>query len=139
MSTRGASPGAIAGELLQVASYDGDIETTSSDFYCDEVFSGNTPVATILETDEVLAFNHTRPLYPIHVVVVPKRHISSLLDPGLTSDELLRLLDVVRSVSRQVLDRAGSCRVITNLGEYQDSKHLHWHVVSGAPLKQEIQ
>jgi histidine triad (HIT) family protein len=29
----------------------------------------------------------------------------------------------------------GACRVITNLGEYQDSKHLHWHVAAGQPLK----
>jgi histidine triad (HIT) family protein len=114
---------------------DDHIETRASDFYCDEVFSGRTPVERVVETDDVLAFQHTRPFYEIHVVVVPKRHIASLLDPDLRSDELLRLLDVVRTVSRQVLARAGACRVITNLGDYQDSKHLHWHVVSGAPLK----
>jgi len=30
-----------------------------------------------------------------------------------------------------VLDEHGACRVLTNLGKYQDSKHLHWHVSSG--------
>ncbi len=29
----------------------------------------------------------------------------------------------------------GSCRVLTNLGDYQNSKHLHWHISSGEPLK----
>ena len=28
----------------------------------------------------------------------------------------------------------GACKVITNLGNYQDSKHLHWHIVYGTPL-----
>ena len=34
----------------------------------------------------------------------------------------------------EILREHGACRVITNLGRYQDSKHLHWHVVAGAQL-----
>jgi histidine triad (HIT) family protein len=106
----------------------------SDDFYCDEVLSGNTSVNIVYETDTVLAFHHTRPFWPEHIVVIPKRHISSLL----TLEEadaplLLELLDVVRKVAGQVVAQHGACRVLTNLGVYQDSKHLHWHVSSGKP------
>jgi histidine triad (HIT) family protein len=104
---------------------------TSDDFYCAEVLSGHTPIVRIRETDDVLAYRHTKPFFETHIVVVPKRHIASLLDPTLSDGELLSLLHVVRDVAAGVLAERGASRVITNLGAYQDSKHLHWHVVSG--------
>lgn len=108
----------------------------TNDFYCDEVLSGRTPVRKVMETDEVLAFHHTRPFYPVHVVVIPKRHIESLIALAAEDDHLLlELIEVVRRVAAQVVAEHGACRVLTNLGEYQDSKHFHWHVASGQPLR----
>ena len=54
----------------------------SDDFYCDEVLSGRTPVRVVAETDRVLAYHHTRPHWPVHIVVIPKQHVPSLLDLG---------------------------------------------------------
>ena len=106
------------------------------DFYCDEALSGRTDIVRVVETDNVLAFHHTRPFYPVHVVVIPKRHISSLLTLEQEDDGLvLELLNTVRRVAAQIVEKHGACRVLTNLGEYQDSKHLHWHVAFGPPLK----
>lgn len=102
------------------------------DFYCDEVFSGKTPVEKVLETDRVLAYHHTRPFWPVHIVVVPKQHVDSLLTVG--DDLLIALMDVAKQVAKIVLDEHGAARVITNLGQYQDSKHLHFHIVSGESL-----
>ena len=108
----------------------------TSDFYCDEALSGNTPIKTIVETDNVLAFHHTRPYYPVHVVVIPKRHIGSLLTLERQDQEiLLEMISVVQQVATQIVAEHGACRVLTNLGEYQDSKHLHWHVAFGEPLR----
>jgi histidine triad (HIT) family protein len=105
------------------------------DFYCDEVLSRNTKVTVLKETANVLAYNHTRPFWPIHIVVIPKRHISSLLT--LQKDDaalLLELVSVIQEISATVVEEHGACRVLTNLGKYQDSKHLHFHVCSGDPL-----
>ena len=99
------------------------------DFYCDEVLSGRLPVTVLFESDDVLAFEHTRPAYAHHVVVIPKQHVADLLDAD--DAVLLLLLAAVRHQAQRLLDTHGACRVITNLGDYQDSKHLHWHVVSG--------
>ena len=108
----------------------------TNDFYCQEALSGHTPVKKVMETDNVLAFYHTRPFYPVHVVVIPKRHIESLLTLEKEDDNLLlELIEIVRRVAAQIVEEYGACRVLTNLGEYQDSKHLHWHVVFGQPLK----
>jgi len=111
----------------------------SDDFYCDEAISGRTPADVVIETDEVLAFHHTRPFWPVHIVVVPKRHVPSLTDLGGASTELVaKVFDVVRTIAAQVEAEHGACRVLTNLGRYQDSKHLHVHVNSGAPREQEL-
>ena len=108
----------------------------SSDFYCDEALSGRTPVEVVMETEDVLAFHHTRPYYPVHIVVVPKAHVPSLTDLGGHPPELThRLLDAVRQVAAEVERQHGACRVVTNLGKYQDSKHLHFHVAHGSPLR----
>ena len=102
-----------------------------SDFYCEQVLNGRRPVDIVYEDDDVLAYHHTRPFFSAaHIVVVPKRHVSSLLDPD--ADAVLPdLLRVVRLVAAGVLSEQGAARVLTNLGEYQDSKHLHWHVYAG--------
>ena len=108
----------------------------TSDFYCDEVLSGRTRVEVVAETDEVLAYHHTRPFWPVHIVVIPKRHVPSLTNLGDADDGLLqRLLAVVRGVAAVVEREHGAARVLTNLGRYQDSKHLHFHVNSGEPLR----
>jgi histidine triad (HIT) family protein len=108
----------------------------TSNFYCDEALSGRTPVDVVMETDEVLAFHHTRPYWPVHIVVVPKAHVPSLTDLGGHDVDLVyRLLDVVRLVAADVEQRHGACRVVTNLGKYQDSKHLHFHVGHGTALR----
>jgi len=108
-------------------------DDSKTDFYCDEVLSGKAAVEKVRETELVLAFRHTRPAYETHIVVIPKRHIASLLaltdaDDGL----LLELLKVVREVAADRVAEKGACRVIANLGSYQDSKHLHWHIVHGS-------
>jgi histidine triad (HIT) family protein len=108
----------------------------TSDFYCDEALSGRTPVEVVTETEDVLAFHHTRPYWPVHIVVVPKAHVPSLTDlGGHDVDIVYRLMDVVRKVAADVEQRHGACRVVTNLGKYQDSKHLHFHVGHGSPLR----
>lgn len=106
----------------------------TNDFYCNEVLSGRTPVNKVFETADVLAFHHTRPFYPVHVI--PKRHIGSLLTlEEEEKDLLLELVSIIRQVAVQIVEEHGACRVITNLGEYQESKHLHWHVAFGQPLR----
>jgi histidine triad (HIT) family protein len=105
----------------------------TNDFYCEQVLSGKTEVRKVFETENVLAYYHTKPAYEKHIVVIPKKHISSLIT--LTEDDndiLLELLSVVKKVAADIVSEHGACRVITNLGDYQDSKHLHWHVVFGS-------
>ena len=113
-----------------------DARSMTEDFYCDEVLSGRTAVKVVAETEDVLAYHHTRPFWPVHVVVIPKRHVPSLTNLGDADETVLHeLLRVVRAVAIEVEREHGAARVLTNLGRYQDSKHLHFHVNSGEPLR----
>ncbi|MFJ8752184.1 HIT family protein [Streptomyces sp. NPDC102441] len=101
-----------------------------SDFYCHQVLSGLVRVDVVAESEGVLAFAHTRPSYPVHIVVVPKLHVPSLTDLGSGGEAVLtEVMRVVRDVAAQVELEHGACSVVSNLGLYQESKHLHWHVL----------
>jgi len=105
------------------------------DFYCDEVLTGRIPVQEVIGTENVIAFHHTRPMWPTHVVVTSRRHVDSSLTLSPGDDALLReMLDVIRRVAVTVNEKHGGCHVVTNIGKYQDSKHLHWHVYGGERL-----
>lgn len=107
-----------------------------ADFYCEQVLSGKTKVEKICETENVLAFYHTKPFWQIHVVVIPKRHISSLLTLRENeADIFLELFEVIKKVSAEIVEKHGAARVLTNLGSYQESKHLHFHISSGAQIR----
>ena len=102
------------------------------DFYCENVLSGKIEVSVFRETADVLAYHHTRPFWETHIVIIPKRHIGSLLTLEKSDDALfLELFEVIRQVAADIVAEKGAARVLTNLGEYQDSKHLHFHVYSG--------
>ena len=103
------------------------------DFYCDVALADVGALDVVEETDQVLAYHHTRPYRPVHVVVIPKRHVASLTTLTADDEPLVRdLFAVVQRVAAQVESEHGAAAVLTNLGEYQDSKHLHVHVLSGA-------
>jgi histidine triad (HIT) family protein len=110
-------------------------EYQGTDFYCDVAIPDPTRLAVVHEDDLVLAFHHTRPFWRTHIVVVPKQHIASLTALS-GSDEAVtrRLLEVVVKIAAETERTTGAAAVLTNLGDYQDSKHLHVHVHSGPPL-----
>lgn len=108
----------------------------SEDFYCEHVLSGKISVEKVLETENILAYFHTRPFWETHIVAIPKKHISSLLTLEEEDQPLfLELFNVIRQVSEKVVREKGAARVLTNLGKYQDSKHLHFHIYSGDRIK----
>ena len=106
----------------------------SSDFYCQEVFSGKTKVEIVEETSTILAFHHTKPAYEFHIVIVPRIHVARL-------DEVKDMIIIkeIFEIAKKVIIRFGlyetNFRIITNGGSFQDSMHLHFHLVSGDKLK----
>jgi histidine triad (HIT) family protein len=106
------------------------------DYYCDVALPNVALLQVVEQTEQVLAYHHTRQFWPVHIVVVPKRHLASFTTVTAEDEPVVReLLAVVQRIARQVETEHGAARVLTNLGSYQDSKHLHIHVASGDPLR----
>ena len=115
---------------MSVPDYAGD------DFYCDVALKGLVSLRKEYVSDYVLAFHHTRPFWPVHIVVIPKKHIASFVT--LAAEDmpvLLEMVEVMKTLSARVTAEHGAARILTNLGRYQDSKHLHFHINSGEPLR----
>ena len=88
------------------------------------------------ESDNVLAYHHTNPYWPVHVVVISKKHIPSFTERNQEDDVIIiEMMEVIRIIAVKIEKETGAARILTNLGEYQESKHLHFHVSSGDSLK----
>jgi len=113
-----------------------DIMVEPCEFYCEKILQGRLPVPVCFENDQVFAFHHTNPIWEQHVVLLPKRHVESLISLDETDNELLlELMRAAKVIAADFMARFGACRVYTNLGAYQSSKHLHWHIGCGAQLR----
>ena len=108
----------------------------TEDFYCDFVLSGKIKVEKVYETENVLAYHHTKPFWETHIVIIPKKHIASIFEVGDEDQSLLlELFEVIRKVADLVVAEKGAARVLSNTGDYQESKHLHIHVNSGKRIR----
>jgi histidine triad (HIT) family protein len=108
------------------------------DFYCAEVLSGRITVEAVAETEHVLAFRHTQPYWQVHLVIIPKRHIESLAAIAAADAPFVHeLLAVAAELCRQVTAEHGGCRLVTNCGDQQTSKHLHFYIHAGVRLRDE--
>jgi histidine triad (HIT) family protein len=90
------------------------------------------PVKRLRETKTLMAFNHPKPAYPFHVLLVPKKAVLSLeeLDPRDTAF----LTDLYATVQSLVDEfQLPAYRLIVNGGEYQDFPQLHFHLISPSP------
>ena len=112
---------------------------TRSDWYCEGVLSGRDPVARVYENDQALAFHvsgeRRQPGRAAHVMVIPRRHVPTLLDLGLDDAPLvMALLDAVQGAARTLgLDRGGFYLRVNCLPPYQHTGHLHWHLIADTP------
>ncbi len=109
-----------------------------SDFYCNQILSGKQKVSVVFETDLVLAFHHTQPYFEYHIVIIPKHHIESLTSlEAIESDLANDFLVAIQRVTSMLEKEPGGCRVSSNIGNYQTTKHLHWYVHSGKRIRNE--
>jgi histidine triad (HIT) family protein len=106
-----------------------------NDIYCDLVLSKQIEVKVVAETDSVLAFHHTNPRWSVHIVVIPKKHIESLIAFTEDDNDLLKeLFDVIKTIATDITKEHGGARVLTNIGKHQNTKHLHFHISAGEEL-----
>ena len=97
-----------------------------------KIVDKDIPSDTIYEDDQIIAFNDLDPQAPIHFLVIPKKHITSLatLDES-DSDLVAKIMLVIQKLAKE--NNLEGYRVVTNIGEDggQSVPHLHFHVLGG--------
>jgi histidine triad (HIT) family protein len=103
-----------------------------------KIVRGEIPARKVFENDELLAFDDVNPVAPVHVVVVPKRHIATLNDASDPDVGLMgKLLLGAKAVAREKdLQERGYRTVINTMeGAGQAVFHVHMHVIGGRVLR----
>lgn len=106
-----------------------------------KIVNGSIPSNKVYEDDDVVAFDDIHPMAPVHVIIIPKRHIPTLLD--ITSESMKAVSSMIiaaQEVARiKGIDKRGF-RTVINCNEEggQIIFHLHMHVLGGKKLKDEL-
>jgi histidine triad (HIT) family protein len=101
-----------------------------------KIVEGEIPAEMVRQDDDLIAFRDIHPQAPVHVLVVPRRHIASLDTASEADGALLgRILLAVRDLARE-LGIEGGYRVVNNCGAPagQSVFHIHFHLLGGRSL-----
>jgi histidine triad (HIT) family protein len=102
-----------------------------------KIIAHDIPASIVYEDDRLLAFNDINPQAPTHVLVIPKRHISSLLDLSPADDAIVG--EMTRRAAAIATERgiaADGFRTVfnTNAGAGQTVFHIHLHLIGGRAM-----
>ena len=101
------------------------------------IVARTTPAQMVFENDHVVAFGDIRPVAPVHVLVIPRKHIVGIHDASFDDAQALgHVLLAARDVAEKLGLAESGYRVVINQGPDagQSVLHLHCHVLGGRPL-----
>ena len=106
-----------------------------------QIVAGKVPSEILYQDEEVIAFRDIHPMAPVHLLIIPKRHIPSLVH---LSEAELPLIGHMINIANQLAKRGGisgsGYRLAMNCGEEggQLVPHLHLHLLGGRKLSNEL-
>ena len=101
-----------------------------------KIIKGEIPSNKVYEDEEILAFKDINPMAPIHILVIPKKHIACAKDITVEDEALIgRMFTVINQIADE-LKLDNGYRIINNCGEdgRQEVMHLHFHLLGGRKL-----
>ena len=105
-----------------------------------KIIAGEIPSAKVYENEYVYAFKDINPMAPVHVLVVPKEHVSCADE--VTSNNSIyvaKIFEAIPEIAKE-LGLENGYRIINNCGEdgCQSVKHLHFHILGGKKLPETL-
>ena len=103
-----------------------------------KIIAGQIPSSKVYEDENVFAFRDIAPQAPVHVLVVPKKHMANVLECD--KETMACVLEAIKTVAKQENLAEDGFRVITNCGVNgcQSVAHLHFHVLGGQKLSERM-
>jgi len=106
-----------------------------------KIINKEIPSSVVYEDENLLAFNDIAPAAPIHILVIPKKHICSLATMENEDYQLIsKIYKTIDLISEKQGFKEKGYRVIVNCGDdgCQEVKHLHFHILAGKKLGEKI-
>ena len=107
-----------------------------------KIAKGEIPSQKVFENDNIIAFNDINPVAPIHVLIIPKKHIDNLLDIKEEDKEVINEIFQVAipEIAKKLGVEQNGFRLIANCGKDagQEVMHLHFHFIGGEKLGTKI-
>lgn len=106
-----------------------------------KIIKKEIPSTVVYEDDEILAFRDINPVTPVHVLIIPKKHISSLAEISKEDEAIIgKIYTVINEIAKKEGIFEKGFRVIVNCGEDggQEVQHLHFHLLGGKKLGTKI-
>ena len=104
--------------------------------FCD-ILGGKIPSTPVYQDDHVYAFADIKPVAPVHILIVPRLHVASVMDVPETHWDLFGKIHAAaqKIIRKQGLDKAGFRLVVNNGADAgQAVNHLHYHLLAGRRL-----
>ncbi len=102
-----------------------------------KIIKGEIPSKKVYEDDDVIAFNDINPVAPIHILVIPKKHIETLLEVKEKESYLIsKIFVAINKIAKQIGIEENGFRVIANCGKDsgQEVMHIHFHLLAGRKM-----
>ena len=106
-----------------------------------KIVKGEIPSKKVYEDEDVYAFSDINPQAPIHILVIPKKHISSIVELNEENKDIVgKIFITINKIAKENGFLEDGFRVISNCGENagQTVKHLHFHILAGKKLGEKI-
>lgn len=103
------------------------------------ILTGDVPAQVVARGRGCMAFRDINPKAPVHVLVIPERHVASMAGvEGMGAEERAEMLVFIAETAAGLGLEEGGYRVTTNHGPdaRQSVHHLHWHIMGGAALSE---
>ena len=106
-----------------------------------KIVKGDIPSEKVYEDSEILAFKDINPAAPIHILVIPKKHITSLAHMEKEDEAIVgKIYGVINNIAKEQGFKENGYRVIVNCGKDggQEVMHLHFHLLAGKQFGEKI-
>ncbi len=99
------------------------------------------PTEFLYEDDLVVAFRDLHPIAPVHVLVIPKKHIASVADLNEKDEKLMgRMVLAAKKIAEDLKISGNGYKLLFRVGRHggQEVEHMHLHLIGGARLTEDI-
>jgi histidine triad (HIT) family protein len=106
-----------------------------------KIVAGEIPSDSVYQDEEIIAFRDINPQAPVHIVIIPRKHIASLSDLSQSDSALVgRLVAIANKLAKEEGIADKGYRLVINCGKEggQLVPHLHMHLVGGRRLSDQV-